>query len=342
MQSLSISRALIAAALAVGLAAQAGAQERELNIYSSRHYDNDTALYDMFTAATGIRVNRIEGTPEEIIARMKAEGVNSPADIVLTVDAGRIWLADEEGLFQPVDSAVLNARIPEHLRHPDGHWFGLSQRARVIFYAKDRLENPPQTYEALSDPEYEGKVCIRSATNVYNLSLMSAIIEHDGADAAKGWAEGLQKNLARAPEGGDTDQLKGLVSGACDVAVANTYYFARAQAETVEGLSDAVDQIAWVMPNQETTGTHMNVAAAGVAVNAPNRDNAVAFLEYMTTPEAQEFFANQNHEFPVVEGVPVGPIAAEYGDFKRDTLNLSLLGINQPKAQEIFNEVGFP
>ena len=171
---------------------------------------------------------------------------------------------------------------------------------------------------------------------------MSAIIEHDGAEAAKGWAEGVKANFAREPEGGDTDQLKGLVSGACDIAVANTYYFARAKAETVEGLSEAVDQIGWVMPNQETTGTHVNVAAAGVAVHAPNRDNAVAFLEYMTTPEAQAFFANQNHEFPVVEGVPVGPIAAEYGDFKRDTLNLSVLGINQPKAQEIFNEVGFP
>ncbi len=331
---------LIATGLTLGFTA--GAQAQEVNIYSSRHYDNDTVLYDQFTEATGIAVNRIEGTPEELIARMKAEGANSPADIVLTVDAGRIWFADEEGLLQPVDSAVLEERIPEHLRHPEGHWFGLSQRARVIFYAKDRMENPPQTYEALADPEYEGKVCIRSASNVYNLSLMSAVIEHQGEEGAKGWAEGLLGNLARAPEGGDTDQLKGLVSGACDVAVANTYYFARAKAETVEGLSEAVDQIGWVMPNQDTTGTHVNIAAAGVAANAPNRDEAVAFLEYLTTPEAQEFFANQNHEFPVVEGVEVGPIAAEYGDFKRDTLNLSVLGINQPKAQAIFNEVGFP
>ena len=187
-----------------------------------------------------------------------------------------------------------------------------------------------------------GEVCIRSSSNIYNLSLMSALIEHDGEEGATGWAKGLLSNLARAPEGGDTDQLKGLVSGACDIAVANTYYFARAKGETVEGLSEAVDQIAWVIPNQETTGAHVNVAVAGVAAHSPNRDNAVAFLEFMTTDEAQEFFANQNHEFPVVEGVAVGPIAAEYGDFKKDTLNLGVLGVNQPKAQAIFNEVGFP
>ncbi len=332
--------ALLAAGLGLSPAAQAAAQE--VNVYSSRHYDNDSALYDQFTAATGITVNRIEGEADELIARLKAEGANSPADIFLTVDAGRIWLADQEGLLSPVDSEVLEERIPDYLRHPEGHWFGLSQRARVIFYAKDRVANPPQTYEALADPEYEGQVCIRSASNIYNLSLMGAIIEHQGEEGARGWAEGLQSNLARAPEGGDTDQLKALVSGACDIVVANTYYYARAKASAVEGLSEAVDQIGWVMPNQDTSGTHVNVAAAGVTANAPNRENAVAFLEYLTTPEAQAFFADQNHEFPVVPGVEVGPIAAEYGDFKRDTLNLSLLGINQPKAQAIFNEVGFP
>jgi iron(III) transport system substrate-binding protein len=332
--------ALSAAGLLLGLATTAAAQE--VNVYSSRHYDNDTELYQLFTDATGIKVNRIEGTPEEMVARMTAEGANSPADIYLTVDAGRIWLADREGLLQGVDSEVLEARIPAHLRHPEGHWFGLSERARLIFFAKDRVANPPQTYEALSDPEYQGKVCIRSATNVYNLSLMSAIIEHDGEEAAKGWAQGLLSNLARSPEGGDTDQLKGLVSGACDIAVANSYYFARAKASNVEGLTEGADGIGWVTPNQETTGTHVNISVAGVAAHAPNRDNAVAFLEFMTTDAAQQFFADQNHEFPVVAGVEVGPIAKEYGDFKRDTLNLSVLGVNQPKAQAIFNEVGFP
>jgi iron(III) transport system substrate-binding protein len=258
------------------------------------------------------------------------------------VDAGRIWLADHEGLLQPIRSDILEERIPDYLRHPDGHWFGFSLRARLIFYAKDRVPNPPQTYAELADPAWRGKICIRSASNVYNLSLMSAVIDHEGEEAARVWAEGLHANLARDPEGGDTDQLKGLVSGACDVAVANSYYFARALAATVEGVSEGTDGIGWVTPNQETTGTHVNVAAAGVAAHAPHRKEAIAFLEYLTTPEAQEFFANQNHEFPAVEGVKLGEIAAKYGDFKRDTLNLSVLGENQPKAQAIFNEVGFP
>jgi iron(III) transport system substrate-binding protein len=273
---------------------------------------------------------------------MKAEGANSPADVVVTVDAGRIWLADREGLLQPIESEVLEERIPENLRHPEGKWFGFSERARIIFYAKDRVDAPPQTYDALADPAWKDRVCIRSSSNVYNLSQMGAMIANEGEDGATAWADGLLANLARQPEGGDTDQLKGLVSGACDVAVANSYYFARALAEPVEGLSEAADGIGWVAPNQETTGTHVNVAAAGVADHAPHKENAIAFLEYLTSPEAQEFFANQNHEFPVVEGVKVGPIAAMYGDFKRDTLNLSLLGENQPKAQEIFNEIGFP
>lgn len=315
---------------------------QEVNIYSSRHYDNDDQLYAGFTEATGIAVNRIEGQPDELIARMNAEAANSPADVFLTVDAGRIWLADREGLLQPIESEVLESRVPESLRHPDGRWFGVSQRARLIFYAKDRVEAPPQSYAELADPEWKGRICIRSSSNVYNLSLMGSIIAHEGEEGARTWAEGLLGNLARDPEGGDVDQLKGLVSGACDVAVVNSYYFARALAEPVEGLSEHADAIGWVTPNQATTGTHVNVAAAGVAAHAPNRDNAVAFLEYLTTPEAQAFFADQNHEFPVVDGVEVGEIAAMYGDFKRDTLNLSVLGENQPKAQAIFNEIGFP
>ncbi len=330
------------AALLAGLAAALPAAAQDLNVYSSRHYDSDDALYEGFTEATGIAVNRIEGEADELIARMKAEGANSPADVLLTVDAGRIWLAETEGLLQPVESEVLEARIPESLRHPEGLWFGLSTRARVIFYARDRVAEPPQTYADLADPAYEGQVCIRSASNIYNLSLMGSIIANEGEAAALAWAEGLKANLARAPEGGDTDQLKGLVSGACDIAVTNTYYFARALSEEVEGLTGSTDQIGIVFPNQDTTGTHVNIAAAGVAVNAPNAENAVAFLEYLTTPETQAFFADQNNEFPVVADAPVGEVAASLGAFRADTLNLSALGENQARAQEIFNEVGFP
>ena len=314
----------------------------EINIYSSRHYDTDEALYADFTEATGITVNRIEGSPEELIARMQAEGANSPADIFLTVDAGRIWLADREGLLQPVASEVLEERIPAHLRHPDGHWFGFSQRARIIFYAKDRVANPPQTYEALADPAYEGQICIRSSSNVYNLSLMSAMIANDGEEAAKTWAEGLLANLAREPQGGDSDQLKGLVSGECDIAIANTYYFARGLANEEPGIIEGAENIGWVFPNQATTGAHVNIAAAGVAVHAPHPDAAISFLEYLATPAAQAYFANQNYEYPAAADAVVAEIPASLGEFRSDTLNLSALGENQPKAQAIFNEIGFP
>jgi iron(III) transport system substrate-binding protein len=331
--------ALTGALVVVALPAAAA---DEINIYSSRHYDTDEALYSEFTEATGITVNRIEGSPEELIARMQAEGANSPADIFLTVDAGRIWLADRDGLLQPVRSEVLEERIPAHLRHPEGHWFGFSQRARVIFYAKDRVPNPPQTYEALADPAYKGQICIRSSSNVYNLSLMSAMIAHDGEAAAKAWAEGLLANLARAPEGGDSDQLKGLVSGECDIAVTNTYYFFRALGTEQEGIFEGADNIGIVFPNQETTGTHVNIAAAGVARHAPHPDAAISFLEYLATPEAQAYFADQNYEYPAAPDATVAEIPASFGSFKSDTLNLSLLGENQPKAQAIFNEIGFP
>jgi iron(III) transport system substrate-binding protein len=331
-----------AAVVAAVFAAAVPAAADEVNIYSSRHYDTDEQLYDGFTEATGIQVNRIEGSPEELIARLKAEGANSPADLFLTVDAGRIWLADRDGLLQPVSSEVLNERIPAHLRHPEGHWFGFSQRARIIFYAKDRVPNPPQTYEALADPAYEGQICIRSASNVYNLSLMSSIIANQGEEAARAWATGLLANLAREPQGGDTDQLKGLASGECDIVVANTYYFARAMANKEPGIFEAIDNIGWVFPNQETTGAHVNIAAAGLAVHAPHPDAAIAFLEYLSTPEAQAYFANQNFEYPAAKDAAVGEIPASLGAFRSDELNLSKLGENQPVAQQIFNEVGFP
>ncbi len=328
------------AGVALLLAAQAAAQE--VNVYSSRHYDTDDTLYDGFTEATGIKVNRIEGEADELIARMKAEGANSPADVFLTVDAGRIWLADKEGLLQPVESEVLIERIPENLRHPENHWFGFSQRARAIFYANDRVDDPPMTYAALADPVWKGRLCVRSSSNIYNLSLLGAIIANEGEAAARAWAAGVHDNLARPPEGGDTDQLRGLVSGICDVALSNTYYFARALDQEIDGLSSGIEGIGWLFPDQDGNGAHINVAAAGVAANAPNLDNAVAFLEYLTEPDTQAFFANQNYEFPVVADAEVGEVAARLGEFRADTLNLSALGENQPLAQQIFNEVGFP
>lgn len=328
----------LAALLALALPALAD----DVNIYSSRHYDTDERLYSDFTDLTGIQVNRIEGQPEELIARMQAEGANSPADIFLTVDAGRIWLADQAGLLQPVSSPLLEERIPEHLRHPDGHWFGFSQRARIIFYARDRVPEPPETYAALADPEWKGRICIRSALSSYNLSLMAAMIANHGAEAARAWATGLLANLARPPQGADTDQLEGLVSGECDVAVVNTYYFARALAEPIDGVSEGIANIGWVFPDQAGTGTHVNVSAAGVATHAPHPDAAIAFLEYLSSDQAQQYFANRNYEFPTVPGVEVGAAAASLGSFRSDTLNLDRLGENQAEAQRIFNEIGFP
>jgi iron(III) transport system substrate-binding protein len=328
----------LAVLVAIGGAAQA---EGVLNVYSSRHYDTDDQLYNAFTEATGITVNRIEAEADELIARLEAEGANSPADVFITVDAGRMWRAEEKGLLQPVESAVLEERIPAALRHPDNLWFGISTRARVIFYAKDRVENPPQTYADLADPAYRGKVCIRSGFNIYNLSLLASIIEHEGEEAARAWAEGVKANLAREPEGGDTDQLKAIVSGQCDIAVANTYYFARAIASQVDGLTGSTDGIGIVFPNQETTGTHVNVSAAAVAAHAPNRDNAVKFLEYLASDSAQEYFAGQNNEYPAVPGLATTEAVTSLGSFRADDLNLAALGRNQAAAERIFTETGW-
>lgn len=335
-----MTRSFTLTALLLAMAAPAYA-DGELNIYSSRHYDSDEVIYERFTEETGITVNRLEGDADELIARLQAEGVNSPADIFLTVDAGRVWRADEAGLLQSVESEILDKRIPAHLRHPDGHWFGMSQRARVIFYNKEEVANPPLTYEALADPEYEGMICIRSSTNVYNQSLMASIIDAVGEEAATAWAEGVVANFARSPQGGDTDQLRGIVSGECQIALTNSYYFLRALDGGVDGLSGSTDMLGWVFPNQSDRGAHVNVAAMGVTVNAPNRNNAVKFLEFMTTDFAQSYFANQNNEFAAVAGIGLAPNPASLGLFRMDALNLAVLGENTPKAQEIYNAVGW-
>ncbi|MAZ15169.1 MAG: Fe(3+) ABC transporter substrate-binding protein [Ahrensia sp.] len=335
---------LLSTALSLAIAlpvTSAAFADGSVNLYSSRHYDTDERLYSDFEEQTGITINRIEGNADELIERLKAEGRNSPADVLITVDAGRIWRAADADLFAPVESDILEERIPAALRHPDNLWFGFSTRARLIFYNKERVSEPPQTYEELADPKYKGQVCIRSSTNIYNLSLLASIIATDGAEAAEAWAQGVKDNLARSPQGGDTDQLKGLVSGECDIAVANSYYFARSLRTNVEGLSEHVDQIGWGFPNQDGRGAHVNVSAAGVLKNAPNRENAIKFLEYLASDSAQEYFASGNDEYPVVEGVGLSASVTKLGEFKRDDLNLAALGENQTEAQSIFNAVGF-
>tara|TARA_R110000751_G_scaffold84513_3_gene169046 strand:- start:140 stop:1156 length:1017 start_codon:yes stop_codon:yes gene_type:complete len=314
----------------------------ELNLYSSRHYDTDERLYSDFTEATGITINRIEGNADELIARMQAEGQNSPADVLLTVDTSRLKRAKDAGVLQSVDSDILEKRIPGYLQDADNEWFGFSQRARIIFYDKTRVPNPPQTYLDLADPAYKGQVCHRSSTAVYSQTLLAAMIQNFGEEKAKAWAQGMVDNFARDPQGGDTDQLRGLVSGECDIAISNTYYFARALRTEVKGLEkDAIANIGWVFPSQNAEGAHMNLSGGGVAVHAPNRDNAVAFLEYLASDKAQEYFSAGNDEYPAVPGVGLSPSVAALGMFKPDDVDLSAVAENVPAAQKIFNEVGW-
>ena len=333
-------KTLLGATALLALAAPALAQE--VNLYSSRHYDSDDALYAAFTEATGITVNRIEADANELVQRMKAEGANSPADVFMTVDVGNIARAEAEGLLQPFASEVIEANVPAHLRHPDNLWTGLSQRARIIFYARDRVPNPPQSYEALADPAYKGQICIRSSSNVYNQSLLAAIIAADGAEAARGWAAGVVANMARPPQGGDTDQLRGLVSGECDIAVANTYYFARAMASDVAGLSAGIDGIGWVWPNQDGRGAHVNLVAAGIAANAPHKAEATALLEFLVSEAAQKQFAEANNEYPVLAGIAPDTHVMALGTFKADTETpASAFAAHAAEAQAIFNAVGW-
>jgi len=334
----------LAALLGTAIAASTltAAQAQELNLYSSRHYDTDERLYSDFTEATGITINRIEGNADELIARMQAEGENSPADVFLSVDTVRLARAASLDLLQPIDSDLLEMRIPAYLQDDDNQWFAFSQRARILFYDRNDVVNPPLTYQDLANPEYEGMVCIRSATNVYTQNITAALIAHLGQDAVQDWAEAVVGNFARDPQGGDTDQLRGIVSGECDIAMSNTYYFARAIRTEVDGLSDSLDQIGWVFPNQNDLGAHMNISGGGVAAHAPNRENAIAFLEYLASDQAQEYFSAGNDEYPAVPGVGLAPSVAALGIFRPDVIELSEIADNIEPATRILNEVNWP
>lgn len=332
---------LIAFAASTVIGGSAAQAEGEVNIYSSRHYDTDERLYSDFEDATGIIVNRIEGNADELIARMQAEGRNSPADILITVDTSRLTRAKDAGILQPIDSGVLEARVPGYLQDDDNQWFGFSQRSRIIFYDKVDVTDPPMTYQDLADPKYKGMVCIRSGTNAYMQTLLAALVEHLGEDAARDWAAGVVANFARDPQGGDTDQLRGIVSGECDVALSNSYYFARAIRKDVSGVSTDIERIGWIFPNQDGVGAHMNLSGAGVAVHAPHKENAIKFLEYLASDQAQQYFSAGNDEYPAVPGVGLSPSVAALGFFKPDDVDLSAVAKNIPAAQKIFNEVGW-
>jgi iron(III) transport system substrate-binding protein len=331
------------AAVALAATFPALAQEKVLNLYSSRHYQTDEALYTGFTRATGIKINRIEGGEDALIERVRNEGERSPADVLITVDAGRLWRAEQLGLFQPTKSEVLDKRIPASLREPSGLWFGFSTRARLIAYNKAKVRaGEIQTYEELADPKWKGRVCMRSSTSIYNLSLMGALIDHLGEEKAQAWAQGVRANLALDPRGGDTDQLKSVAAGECDVTVSNQYYYARLLRSQKPDERQIGERIGVVFPNQKTWGTHVNISGAGVLKHAPNREVAVRFLEYLASDEAQRYFADGNNEWPAVPGVKVeNPVLSHFGEFKRDALNVSVLGRNQPNAQKIYDRVAW-
>ena len=333
----------ISCAVISALSLPAVAQENLLNLYSSRHYQTDEALYANFTKTTGIKLNRIEAGEDPLIERLKNEGASSPADVLVTVDAGRLWRAEQMGLFQSVDSKVLASRLPDHMRTPNNQWFGFSARARVIVYNKAALKAADvQNYEDLADPKLKGKVCTRSGSHVYNLSLMSALIEHWGEAKAEQWARGVVANFARSPKGGDTDQILAVAAGECGVAISNSYYYVRLLASDKPEDRKAIANIGLVWPNQKNFGTHMNVSGAGVVKYAKNREAAVKYLEYLASDQAQGYFAEGNNEWPVVKGAPLNNKAlASLGSFKMDTLNISALGKNQPLAQKIFDRVGY-
>jgi iron(III) transport system substrate-binding protein len=338
-----------AAATTLSAATPALAQEanRVINLYSARHYQTDEALYADFTRQTGIRINRIEAGDEALLERLRNEGRGSPADVVLLVDAARLWRAQIDGLFQPVRSKVLEARIPAHLRGKDdgrgAEWFAFSTRARVIVYNKASVR-PEQVrrYEDLADPALKGKVCTRSGAHPYMLSLIGAMSEHLGEAATEQWARGVVANFARSPRGGDTDQIKAVASGECGVALTNTYYLVRLMRSEAPADKDAVARIGMVWPNQASWGTHVNVSGGGVTRGAPNRDAAIRFLEYLASDTAQAYLANGNNEWPVVaSAVARNPVLESLGTFKADTLPLAAVGRAQVTAAKIIDRAGW-
>ena len=315
----------------------------EVNVYSGRHYDSDLTLFEAFTAETGIKVNLIEAGGDALIERLGREGAASPADIFMTADAGILWRAESRGLFRSIDNDEFETRIPEAFRHPEGQWFGLSKRARIVIYNKQLgLPEGLETYQDLADPAYQGMICVRSSSNIYNQSLLASIIAHEGEAAAEAWARGVVNNFARKPQGNDTSQIEAVAAEICRVAIVNSYYVARFVGSENPEASAIGDDIGVLFPNQNGRGAHVNVSGAGVTAHAPNAENAEKLIAFLLRDASQQTFAGGNNEYPVVRSVaPVGPVAG-LGAFKEDTLAMSALGENQRLAVQIFDRVGWP
>ena len=347
-----MKKQVVAVAALASLVWGAAAQAQELNLYSARHYSTDEALYADFTKATGIKINRVDADDAGIIARLKAEGASSPADVILLVDAARLWRGEQDGLFLPIKSKLLEDAIPASLRAApaaDGGtpWFGFSTRARVVVYDKIRVKpEDVDTYEELGDAKNKGKLCIRSGSHPYNLSLFGAMTEHLGEQKAEAWLKGMVDNMARTPKGGDTDQIKAVAAGECQIAVTNSYYLARMMRSGKPEDRAVVEKVGVVFPNQSSWGTHVNIAGAAVARHAKNQANAIKFLEYLASASAQNHFANGNNEWPVAKGVNTDNPALKSmtggsGQFKSETIPISAVGANQVKVQQMLDRVGF-
>lgn len=319
------------------------ANDSTLHIYSSRHYNTDEKLYTDFTRQTGIEIKRVDGKGDALIARLEQEKELSSADLFITVDSGRLWRAEQAGLFDNVQSDILNDAIPANLRHPDGQWFGFSSRARVLIYNKNKVAATDLTsYQDLVDPKWKGRVCVRSSGNIYNQSLLASIIAQEGVEAAKTWAEGLLSNLARKPQGGDTDQIKAVAAGLCDIAIVNSYYFFRLQRSEQTADLDVVENLGLIFPDQKGKGTHINISGAGVLKHAKNKEAAIKFLEYLVSKKAQTYFADGNNEYPVVPNVEVNDVVEKQKVFNAQNINVREFGVHQKQAKMIFDEIGFP
>ena len=313
-----------------------------VNVYTHRHYEPDQNIFKMFEEKTGIKVKVINASADELIQKMKMEGEQSPADVLITVDAGRLSRAKDEGLLQSIVSEILEKSIPAHLQDVDNQWFGLTKRARIIAYAKDRVKPEDlSTYEDLVNKKWKGKILVRSSSNIYNQSLMASIIANDGEEAAKAWAEGIVANMARSPKGSDRDQVKAVVAGEGDLAIVNSYYIGKMLNSPDDDEVKTAQKIGLFFPNQDDRGTHINVSGAGVAKYAPNKENAILFIEYLISQEAQQVFTEANYEYPILESVESVKDIKDWGDFKEDNLELNKLGENNKKAVLIFDATGW-
>ena len=310
----------------------------QINLYTHRHYDSDKILFEKFTKETGIKINVIKGSADQLIQRIISEGKNSPADILLTVDAGRLHRAKEAGVLQSINSKTINKNVPSEMRDPDGFWYGLTVRARVIVYAKDRINsNELSTYEDLATAKWKGKIAIRSSGNIYNQSLMASLIEANGSRRALRWAIGVRKNMARAPRGNDRDQVRAVAAGLADIAIVNTYYLGILANSKEKKDRDVFNKVSVFFPNQNNRGTHINISGAGIAKYSKNKSDAIKFIEFLTSPEAQETFGKVNYEYPLFIENNKSDLLKSWGTFKADKQNLSILGIRNSEAVKLFD-----